>query len=594
MSYEFIYEKDVSESKLTPELETALSTQISTCYENWQQAREPMLRKSENLVNEIFSKNEFVTSDPSGKNWKSKIKVCKIFMLYQTLKAYIWRNIYATPNAMFDVSGENQESSNFSNRQKAALCDVMNKMNFSKVLDKIIDNSLLYGDLVAFVGWKKTTKQIRRPLSIVEKVLQGNLEDETFVIEDVSTYDNPYVYDVNPVNFVFDTTQVHNWDACPKILKSFKTPEDILSNTLYDVSAECKEFMADLFKNGGSEKSSHVLNNQSSFDLKDEITNGDTVEILEHWGDIRLSNGELLKNMHIVVVGRKYIVRFCKNKFIENPFVYGYYLQDPETKRAISPLQSVLDIITLQEKLYNKTLDMQSLNENPPVYAPEGFFTDKEIQLYPGKVITFDPNLYQNVPLTPMQFNSEIYLQDILQLDNVIAEVSGIYPNMSGQLDRVGATATEISIKTQGQSIRLAMLLDIINQDLILPIVQKIASLLANFKFAPEILFTNKNGQSERIVVDNAVRQAAYNYTYSDRNALLNKETDATETALVLEKFAKVMNLNWDEVFKWYWEQKGVDNPERFLVPKENQNLLALANLANNLNVQQQKKNEQK
>ena len=37
------------------------------------------------------------------------------------------------------------------------------------------------------------------------------------------------------------------------------------------------------------------------------------------------------------------------------------------------------------------------------------------------------------------------------------------------------------------------------------------------------------------------------------------------KTALVLEKFAKVMNLNWQEIFKWYWEQKGVDNCERFI-----------------------------
>ena len=570
MSYEFIYEKEGQEQKLTAEMACKLTEYISNCYETWQLARSENLERSQNLVDEIFSKNNFLKNVKS-ENWKSKAKMNKVYMLYQTLKAYIWRNIYTTPNAMFDVSGENQESNSFSNRQKAAICDVLQKMNFSKVLDKIIDNSLLYGDMVAFVGWKKMTKQVRRPLSIIEKVLSAKPEEKSFVIEEVTTYDNPYVYEVNPVNFVFDTTQTHNWDACPKILKSFKTPEDILNNTLYKITPECKDFLTNLFKNGSQSKNYTSLNNQSFFKLKDEITNGDTVEVLEHWGDIRLDNGDLLKNMHIVVVGRKYTVRFEKNKFIENPFVCGHYLLDPDTKRAISPLQCIYELASMQENLYNKTLNMQALNENPPIYAPEGFFSEPEIKLAPGKIVTYDPNLFQNVPLTPMQFQSDIYLQDIVQLDNIIAEVSGIFPNMSGQLDRVNATATEISLKSQGQNIRLAMLLDILNQDLILPIIEKVAALLANFKFAPEVLFIDKDGKSDKLVIDNNVRQGHYQYTYSDRHSLLTKETDASQTALILEKFAKVMNLNWQEIFKWYWEQKGVDNCERFIQKQPHQ-----------------------
>ena len=32
-----------------------------------------------------------------------------------------------------------------------------------------------------------------------------------------------------------------------------------------------------------------------------------------------------------------------------------------------------------------------------------------------------------------------------------------------------------------------------------------------------------------------------------------------------VEKFAQKINLNLEEIFIWYFEQKGVDNPERFL-----------------------------
>ncbi len=564
MSYEFIYEKAGVEKKLNAGMQSKLVEHIVGCYTDWQEARLPLMRKSETLIKEIFFKRDFTSGGSSGKNWKAKVKICKIFMLYQTLKAYIWANIYAKPGGMFDVSGENSESDNNSNMQKAALVDVFERMKLSKCLDSVIDSSLLYGDLVAFVGWKKSTKQVRRPLNFIEKLFNFYSDTNGFITEDVVTYDNPYVYAVNPVNFVFDTAQMSDWDNCPKILKSFKTPEDIMNNTLYTISADCKEMLNQFSAN---RKSVENNDNQSAFNLRDEVINGNTIEVLEHWGDIRLGDGELLKNMHVVVLARKYVIRFERNKFIENPFIYGHYLLDPEAKRPISPLQCIYDLAMMQESLYNKTLNMQALNENPPIYAPNGFFTDKEIDLYPGKVITYDPNLFQNVPLTPMRFSSDVYLKDILELDRIIAEVSGIYPNMSGQLDKANATATEITIKTQGQNIRLAMLLDIINQDLILPIVEKTAALLANFKFETEPLFINQEGKNETMMIDNFVRQGQYQYSYSDRNSLHQKMNNADATSLALEKFGSIpdLQLNWREIFKWYWEQKGVDNAERFL-----------------------------
>ena len=54
-------------------------------------------------------------------------------------------------------------------------------------------------------------------------------------------YNDPYVHPVNPANFVFDVTQEDNWDSCPKIYRSWKTPEDIINNKYYTVSKEVAE-----------------------------------------------------------------------------------------------------------------------------------------------------------------------------------------------------------------------------------------------------------------------------------------------------------------------------------------------------------------
>ena len=72
---------------------------------------------------------------------------------------------------------------------------------------------------------------------------------------------------------------------------------------------------------------------------------------------------------------------------------------------------------------------------------------------------------------------------------------------------------------------RLSMLVDTINQDFILPNVEKVAKLCADFKSGVETVFVNKENQPETIEIDDSVRQADYKYTYSDRsNTTLKSE----------------------------------------------------------------------
>ena len=579
MTFEFTYQKEDKEITLDEAKQQSVIKTITSNFKKWDDLRYSNLNKSKRLIDEIFFKNKKTSHLPED-SWKANIKMGKAYMLFQTQKAVIWKNIYSNVNAMFDVSGENQDADSNSNKQKAALVDVFNKMELSKCLDKIIDNSLFYGELIAFVSWKKTSKEIRRPVNFfetlfrgdfsnLEKVLEAKKEDKNFYTDVITTYDNPYVYEINPTDFVFDVSQADNFDSCPKILRTYKTANEIISNELYDISKEDKE-----------EILNSVNSKNSASTIKKDKLQGENIEVLEAWGDLKLEDGTFLKNWHAVVVGGKYLVRFKKNELIENPFVFGAYITDPETKRGISPLASVLDLIIEQEEMMNRTYNMQALCENPPTFAPEDFFKEKTTKIYPGKIITYDAGIYNNVPITPMSFNSNIYMNDILALDKTIAEVSGIFPNMAGQEKAQGATATEISVTVQGQSTRHSMILDIINQYLILPIVKKTADLLANFKFGKETIFINKENKTDFVEIDDAVRQGQYEYTYQDRNSYALRYTNADTTAAAFEKFAQVLPMNWREIFNWYWEQKGVENPERFLETQE-QNQIGINELMN-------------
>jgi len=564
MTFEYIIEKDDSMKKLSKEMEGNLVKNISSKFEELNRERSKNLEMASNLANEIFFKNDFKSISDKNQKWKSKIKMCKTFMFYQTLKAFIWRNTYANVNSMFDVSGENHDSNNASNKQKAMLVDIMEKMDYQKTCDQIIDNALLYGELISFTAWKKKYEEYRRPINFfanlfstdamkLPKILDAIKNGKNYWTDIRKVYDNPYIYSVCPADLVFDTAQADNWDECPKIYRTYKTPSEIISNKLYAISKDEADEIRNLVGND---------NNNS----KDDVVKGSTIELLEHWGDLKLPDGTLLKNWHAVVVARKYLVYFSKNTGIINPFSYGAFIRDPEIKRGISPLYSILSLAHVQEELINRTCNLQSLSENPPLLAPEGFFDQDEIELYPGKIIEYGDNLSPTAAFKQMTFNSNIFLQDISFLNDLMAEVSGIFPNMIGAVETSASkTATEINTKTQGQMIRLAMLVDTINQDLIIPNVEKVAKLCADFKTGIETIFVNHENKQEIVEIDDEVRQGDYKYTYSDSSVTTQKSQQADLVVSAVERFAQLIPLNLEEIFIWYFEQKGVDNPERFL-----------------------------
>ena len=571
MSFDYIIEKDNSKKQLSRGQEEALVKNISSKFASLNSKRASNLEMASKLANEIFFKNDFKSISDKTQKWKAKVKMCKTYMFYQTLKAFIWRNTYANVKSMFDVSGENHDSNNMSNKQKAMLVDILEKMDYQKTCDKVIDNALLYGELISFTAWKKRYEEYRRPVAFFQelfsgdfakmpKVIQAYKDKKNYIVDEKKIYDNPFIYAVNPADLVFDSSQMDNWDSCPKIYRSYKTLADIINNQYYTLSDDQKESLQNLLDRGDN---SSVRSNSS---VSNELVNGSTIEVLEHWGDLKLPDGTVLKNWHAVIVARKFLVEFAKNESLINPFSYGAFIEDPDTKRGISPLYCVLSLAHFQEELMNRTCNLQALNENPPLLAPEGFFDEDEIELYPGKIIEYGDNLTPNAAFQQMNFNANVFMEDITFLNDLMAEVSGIFPNMVGAVETTAAkTATEINTKSQGQMTRLSMLVDTINQDFIIPNIEKVAKLCADFKSGVEEIYLNKDDQPETLEIDDAVRQADYKYTYSDSSSSALKSEQADMLVQAVEKFAEKIPLNLEEIFIWYFEQKGVDNPERFL-----------------------------
>jgi len=83
MSFEYIVEKDNSVKKLSATDESQIVKIIADSFVNFNEKRASNLEKSNNLINEIFfQKNNINKSSDKNINWKSKIKMCKLFMFY--------------------------------------------------------------------------------------------------------------------------------------------------------------------------------------------------------------------------------------------------------------------------------------------------------------------------------------------------------------------------------------------------------------------------------------------------------------------------------------------------------------------------------
>ena len=80
-----------------------ISKKVVEDYTKYDESRQTNLEQSNSLINEIFFKNKNSYTQDKNEEWKSKIRMCKCFMFYQTLKAFIWRNIYS------NITNMNQE-----------------------------------------------------------------------------------------------------------------------------------------------------------------------------------------------------------------------------------------------------------------------------------------------------------------------------------------------------------------------------------------------------------------------------------------------------------------------------------------------------
>jgi hypothetical protein len=299
------------------------------------------------------------------------------------------------------------------------------------------------------------------------------------------------------------------------------------------------------------------------------------VEVLEYWGDIELPTGEVLKNKLIVVAGRNSLIRLEDNPFVINPFIHANIIESPETGRGISPLRVALILNNISSTILNKQLDALALMMNPPYLAPKGCFRGEQ-DVRPGKIIEYDATL-MTTPPTPITFDKAMQGWDFLNyFKTTIESATGIFKNMAGNLQTSDRTATELNYSANGQEARLNMILEAINRKIIVPMVEKTAELISNFKLGKEIILANDRGNVLVFEIDDKIRNSSYVYRYGDRKATFERKSRMKELFEVLQSFLKIetvaSRIDWLECFKFAMEQYGIENANNFLTQENETN----------------------
>ena len=576
---EITEEKSEVLGKLNDEEKGKLVSDIVGKFQQWDDARSDQIATAQKIMEEVYLNQPDKKYD-GELAWKTDIKTNALYNIKRTKTAALWQQVYSDNEQMFDVKGTNEETEQNAKIQKASIVRALDLMNVQRQYDKVVNDLFDIGEMIFKTDWERRSKVVKRQatnetgweLQNVVRSQEGAGFEATNVMADTSIpyYENARVEEVSPFMFVFDASKFkqgdkRSWDSLWKIYKKFDTFTNIKNNKIYDITPE---IISDL-ENSTKNDSADVKQNEELRKL-DEY--GGQLAILYCHGDFKIGK-KLYKNYIAEVLAGKYLIRFEENPLYINPFIFCALEYDPKTKRGISPLKCALSFAKEQERITNTAFDVQKLKADPPSFANEDLFdednTDEDgsVKLSPGKIIKVKSDYTGSTP-TPVNVSGE-GISDLLNLsDQKISDLTSVSNFMYGNVTDTKRTATELSLVDKGASAQVSKELDIINQDLTIPMIENVAELLAMFKNGVDYVYTKEQGKDVEYQVTDAIRQSQYEYVYEDRNAIENRKSKF-EQAFQLMSSASVnpqlfAMFNWKEVYTTAFEMLGFDNPDKF------------------------------
>lgn len=586
----FIYNIEDATYNLPEAEQGKIATDIKEQYNSLYDARDKQRAEVLEIRKEIFQKEAYIEDENGVKHFT----IPELYELYMTFVAHLYAQVAKTPDAMFDCQGDDDKSQASASIQKTMVINALEKTRISRELIKMAGAIADSGEAVLFIGWEKEVKRLRRKKTFVEKFKdeitnvfssifggkeQAQLEINNLlsspkdIIEyDKLEYEGSKVTCCDNLEFVFDPFKSDDFEKADMIYRKFKTYDDILEEQNFTLSNEAKEELSKIQEDKNKTNDSSEINK----DGDNSKTPSGQIELLEFWGNVKITKNNkkvTLKNYLVVVAQGKYVIRFEPNPYIHKPFVYGNILEDPNTRRGVSPLRVARSLNIIASEVLSKELFAFDLVSNPPFLSPKGLL-DKDEKVLPGKIIEYKTDgLSPNSRPERMDFSGALRGWDFITFfKGLIENTTGIFKNMVGNVSTSNRTATEIQATVSGSSTRQSMTIDIIYDTIILPMIRKVADNEANFKFEDEKIYQMNptSNKHEQIIVNQEIRNGNYKYLYNDRKASVERLLKFKDTLAVISQFMQDPlvreRIDGIELFKMALEQQGFENISRIIL----------------------------
>jgi hypothetical protein len=333
---------------------------------------------------------------------------------------------------------------------------------------------------------------------------------------------------IDPYDFVFDTNQHQDWDACPKVYRKWLVLEDLEDDEL-NTNLTGLQDVVDSRKNNKQNRYKQKKERQHEGGVDEQ----GRIEVLEFHGNFRLDDGTYLRNWMIVVAGRKNLIRFEPNPYFLNPFTKECY-EESEDGWGISPIEYIKAHIQASSILLSTGVEAAQQSVNPPTFAPEGAFPkQKKIYMSSGKIIDYkvQPGLNDPRPF-PVQMNSQAPFPYLSLLESQAEATTGATRQLSGNVttnDKV-QTATEFQGLSVVGNLIIDRLIDLFNQNLKLVVVEKFSRLQAMINPQElDVAVENDAGSTEFKQVTQKHHYGNYRFVIVDMKSELERKQSLQE-----------------------------------------------------------------
>ena len=427
---------------------------------------------------------------------------------------------------MFDIEGLDPESHEMSARLKSALVYDCYKIDLQSTLDKILDDFMDKGEAAWFAHWTTKVEQKRYQEEVPILNALGELEGIEYVnrTQDEIVYEGADIDRIDPLNLFFDKSQKKHWQSCGKIYREFVPLSYVLNNKDYKLT---REEIADLKDMVEQANRAHVFDYTEDYHDLDTKVIGSTVEVMEYYGDYIIpSNGDVARNVIIVVIAGKYLAKLDESLYPVCPIGYACYNERPDSLRGQTPLKPALLLNELENKCMDLTMESWLLTVNPPVMAQKGIINQGLIY-EPGGVIEYSNDDLNDVRMPqPLNFSAGLRGFDFETFFKRKMEgATGVSPYMQGNGGLGGVrTASESTYIYSGQTTRLSREAYLFSHNIIVPIIWAIFKLKKEYQTTDDVVPVVKDGIKDFYNVTEEVRNGHYVFMIGNAQTTIERE----------------------------------------------------------------------